>query len=152
MSAKRTKKVSFRQVGLRVTLLALCGAFFFSTSCSRPPAKTETAQPAAPSKINVEVKPGGPVVLSTSSAEFQILPSGYMQASLLKGDQKLTLDQPGDTGSDVLVQDGKPLQFTLDFGTVKIQESNSKLGTGKTVEIPAHPVDPVFESAAHATG
>ncbi len=141
MSAKHTKKVSFRQVGLRVTLLALCGAFFVSTSCSRPPAKTETA-PAVSSKIKVEVKPGGPVVLTTSSAEFQILPSGYIQASLFKGDQKLTLDQPGDSASDVLMQDGKPVQFTLDFGSVKIQESNSKLGTGKTVEIPAHPVDP----------
>ena len=46
------------------------------------------------------MKPGGPIVLTTSSAEFQILPSGYIQASLLKGDQRLTLDQPGAGGSD----------------------------------------------------
>ena len=141
MSANRTERTSFHRVWLRGMLLALSGAFFFSTSCSRPPAKTEAPAPA-PSKIKVEVKPGGPIVLTTSSAEFQILPSGYIQASLLKGDQKLTLDQPGDSGSDVLMQDGKPVQFTLDFGAVKVQESNSKLGTGKTVEIPGHAVDP----------
>jgi hypothetical protein len=29
------------------------------------------------------VKAGGPIVLTTSSAEFQILPSGYIQASLI---------------------------------------------------------------------
>ena len=65
-----------------------------SAGCTVPRRKRNPA-PAQPSQIKVDVKPGGPIVLTTSSAEFQILPSGYIQASLLKGDQKLTLDAAG---------------------------------------------------------
>lgn len=129
----------------------LAGALLLSVSCTRPPAETKPkamTEPAAPepSKIKVEVKPGGPIVLTTSSAEFQVLPSGYIQASLLKGDQKLTLDQPGANGSDVLVQNGKPVQFTLDLAAAKIQESAGKLGSGKRVEIPARSADPAVSN------
>jgi alpha-galactosidase len=118
-------------------LLSLTAVFLLSTGCSRPPARTETAAPEPPSQIKVEVKPGGPIVLTTSAAEFQIMPSGYIQAALLKGDQRLTLDQPGAGGSDVLVLDGKPVQFTLDMAAAKIEESVGKLGRGKRLEIPA---------------
>jgi alpha-galactosidase len=114
--------------------------FLVNLSCTHPPAKTETAP--QPSRIQVEVKPGGPVILATSSAEFQILPSGYIQALLLKGGQKLTLDQPGTSASSFLVQGGKEIQFALDFGQTKVQESTGKLGRGKRVEIPARASDP----------
>jgi alpha-galactosidase len=129
---------STRTSGMVVVVAAL---FLLSVSCSRPPAKTETPAPE-PSHIKVEVKPGGPIVLTTSSAEFQVLPSGYIQAALLKGDQRLTLDQPAPSGSDLLVQDGKLVQFALDFGAAKVQESAGKLGRGKRVEIPARTSDP----------
>jgi alpha-galactosidase len=119
----------------------VCAVFLVTLCCTRPPAKTEPAR--QPSTIKVEVKPGGPVVLTTSSTEFQILPSGYIQASLLKGGQKLTLDQPGAGASSFLVQDGKEVQFALDFGQTKVSESTGKLGRGKRVEISAHTSDPV---------
>ena len=45
-----------------------------------------------------------------------------------KGDQKLTLDQPGAVASDVLMQDGKSVQFALDLSAAKVQESAGKLG------------------------
>jgi len=122
-------------------VVVVAALFLLSVSCSRPPAKTETPAPE-PSHIKVEVKPGGPIVLTTSSAEFQVLPSGYIQAALLKGDQRLTLDQPAPSGSDLLVQDGKLVQFALDFGAAKVQESAGKLGRGKRVEIPARTSDP----------
>jgi alpha-galactosidase len=141
MKAQRTGKAAFDGIRIASMLVLFSAVLLLSASCNRPPAKTETPAPE-PSQIKVEVKPGGPIVLTTSSAEFQILPSGYIQASLLKGDQRLTLDQPGDSASDVLLQDGNPVQFTLEFGAVKVQDSPSKLGTGKTVEIPGHAVDP----------
>ncbi|MGA9800769.1 MAG: alpha-galactosidase [Terriglobales bacterium] len=125
------------QIGAGATALGMAALFLLSVSCSRPPAKTETPAPA-PSQIKVEVKSGGPIVLTTSSAEFQILPSGYIQAALLKGDQKLTLDHPGTAGSDLLIQDGKPVHFVLDFGAAKMQDSVGKLGRGKRIEIPGH--------------
>jgi alpha-galactosidase len=140
MKAER-KRNSFHGSRTSGMVLLLAALFFLSVSCSRPHPTAETPAPE-PSQIKVEVKPGGPIVLTTSSAEFQILPSGYIQASLLKGDQRLTLDQPGASGSDLLVRDGKPIQFTLDFGAAKVQDSAGKLGRGKRVEIPARSSDP----------
>src|ERR1039458_10575894 len=74
-------------------------------ACSKlpkPPLKTETAkpEPTQPSAINVDVKAGGPVTLTTSAAEFQVTPDGYVQAFLLldaqkKDGKKLSLDEMG---------------------------------------------------------
>ncbi len=132
--------------GTARALLMLALAFCFGVSCTTPPVKTESAPQPAPvpqrSNIKVDVRLGGPIVVTTSAAEFQILPSGYVQASLLKGDQKLTLDQPAASGSDFLVHDGRETQYALDLGQVRLQDSVGKLGRGKRMEIPAHPVDP----------
>jgi alpha-galactosidase len=122
-------------------LLGLSGLFLLHLGCSRPPAKIAAPAPE-PSQIKVEVRPGGPIVLTTNSSEFQILPSGYIQASLLKGGQRLTLDEPGTVGSDLLLQDGKPVVFALDFGAAKVQDSSGKLGRGKRVEIPGQGLNP----------
>jgi alpha-galactosidase len=122
----------------RAAWMLLAGVCLLIASCTPPPAKTDP--PAKPSQIKVDVRPGGPVILTTSSAEFQILPSEYIQASLLKGDQKLTLDE-ARAGSDFLVRDGKGVQFVLDVGQAKIQDSVGKLGRGKLVEISARPAE-----------
>jgi alpha-galactosidase len=143
MKGERTKAASLSP-GRAGRVFLVCAVFLVTLCCTRPPARTEPAR--QPSTIKVEVKPGGPVVLTTSSTEFQILPSGYIQASLLKGGHKLTLDQPGASASSFLVQDGKEVQFALDFGQTKVSESAGKLGRGKRVEIPAHASDP---AAAH---
>src|ERR1700737_2132966 len=108
-------------------------------------AKKQAESPSEPSKISVLVTPGGLVVLTPSTAEFQILPSGYIQALLLKGGQQLSLDDPRQGNpeeSDYLVQDGKEIHFTLDFGQTRITEAIGKLGRGKHVEISAQPIGP----------
>src|ERR1700730_1219158 len=138
MNTKRIRNL-FHGTRMSGMVLGLVGVFLLS--CSRSHSPTETPSPE-PSHIKVEVKPGGPIVLTTSSAEFQVLPSGYIQAALLKGDQRLTLDQPAPSGSDLLVQDGKLVRFALDFGAAKVQESAGKLGRGKRVELPARTSDP----------
>ena len=61
------------------------------------PLKTATTkpEPTQPSTIKVDVNAGGPIVLTTSAAEFQVRPDGYVQASLLQEDgKKLSLDEP----------------------------------------------------------
>jgi alpha-galactosidase len=113
-------------------------------SCSRPPTQSKQL-PSRPSDIKVEVRDGGPVVLTTSTSEFDVLPSGFLQAFLLQGGKKLTLDEPGlgsAASSDYLVHDGKELKFVPDFGQAKVLEAIGKLGRGKRVEIPAHPLAP----------
>jgi alpha-galactosidase len=108
--------------------------------CQR--AAQKPAQPAEQaSSIKVEIQPGGPVVLTTAAAEFQILPSGQVEAFLIKDGKKLTLDDPtgGEkTGSDYLVEDGKAIPFLPDFTQARVVEASGKLGRGKRVEIPGH--------------
>ena len=111
-------------------------------SCSKPAQQAKPA-PSHPSEINVEVRDGGPIVVTTKTAEFQILPSGFLQASLLKDGKHLTLDEPpvGSTGgSDSILIAGKEYDFIPEFNQAKVQEASGKLGRGKRVEITARPL------------
>jgi len=111
----------------------------FCVSCTR----TQKLQPAVhteKSTIIVAVSNGGPVTLTTSVAEFQILPSGYVHAALLKAGQKQSLDEPRETDSDAsdyVSQNGKVVRFALDFSQAKVDEATGKLGRGKVITIPA---------------
>jgi alpha-galactosidase len=137
--------------GSGVSLARLCSlpgvlaaAVLLTVSCGKAPVQPQAA-PARPSEIKVEVRGGGPIVLTTSAAEFQMLPSGLMEATLLKDGKRLTLDDssvgPG-AGGDSIVHQGKQLQFSPDFGAAKVLEAMGKLGRGKRVEIPAHALAP----------
>jgi len=123
-------------VSFLILLLAGC------TSCTKKAEQPKPA-PSHPSDIKVEVHDGGPAIITTSAAEFQILPSGFLQADLRKDGMRLTLDEPGvgsTGGSDSIVHEGKEVDFIPDFGQAKVVEASGKLGRGKRVEIPAHPL------------
>ncbi len=128
---------------------ALC--LLLLAGCSKSPlplpGKTATAkpEPTQPSAINVEVKDGGPVVLTTSTAEFQVRPDGYVQAFLLKDGKRLSLDEPvagAPADSDFVRAAGKDVHFTLDFQSAQVHEAMGKMGAGKRIEIPARPLGP----------
>jgi alpha-galactosidase len=124
--------------------ITLAGVAALTLSCSKPAVQPKV-EPSRPSNINVEVRDGGPLVVTTSTAEFQVLPSGYLQATLLKDGKRLTLDEPGvgsTGGSDSIVHEGKELDFVPDFAQAKVLENIGKLGRGKRVEIPARPLAP----------
>ena len=127
-----------------VLAIAFSGLVGSMLSCSKPPVQPKPA-PSKPSDIKVVVHDGGPLTFTTSAAEFQILPSGFLQGTLLKDGKRLTLDEPGEGssgGSDSIVHQGKELDFVPDFGRANVQESIGKLGRGKRVEIPARPLAP----------
>ena len=127
---------------LFIIIIAAAMAF---VSCTSKPAPQPKAPPYKPSDINVEVKDGGPVIITTTAAEFQILPSGFLQATLRLSDRRLTLDEPvvGSTGgNDSIMSEGKELDFVPDFAQTKVSEASGKLGRGKRVEISAHPLAP----------
>ena len=124
-----------------IALVLMTGA---TVSCSKPAQRTK-APSSQPSDIHVEVRDGGPVVITTSTAEFQVLPSGYVNAGLVKDGKRLTLDEPvvGSTGgSDSVVMGGKELDFIPDFSQATVTQASGKLGRGKRVEIPSHPLAP----------
>ncbi|MGB9204467.1 MAG: hypothetical protein WCB94_10930, partial [Terriglobales bacterium] len=124
-------------LGLIFVLLLLLLA-----ACSKAPAKPE---PTQPSTIKVEVKDGGPIVLVTSAAEFEVGSDGYVRASLLQDRRKLSLDEPNvgaPADSDFVRVRGKDVHFTLDFQQTEVHEAIGKMGVGKRVEIPARPLGP----------
>lgn len=93
------------------------------------------------SSVAVAVNRGGPMVIKTSKAEFDVLASGYIQAFLLKSGARLTLDEPGlqADGDSLLSASEKRRDFILDFEHVSISETQGALGSrGKRVEITAH--------------
>ena len=118
------------------------GISFVLLSAGCSPKKAPAPQAEQLSAVKVTVSPSGPVVLTTSEAEFDVLPSGYIQAYLLKDGKRLTLDEPGSGvagASDYLVSSGKEVRnFSLDFSHVKVSDARGKLGArGKRVEITA---------------
>ena len=117
---------------------------FLLAGCSKRPDSQSNPQATAsdssqPSTIKVDMKSAGPVVLTTSAAEFQVRPDGYVQASLLRDGKALSLDDPnGETeGSNFVRVGGKDLHLKLDFAQAHVQEATGKMGAGKRVEIPA---------------
>jgi len=129
---------------LMLGIVIAVGAVALTLSCSKPTGQPRPA-PSQPSDIKVEARDGGPIVVTTSTAEFQILPSGFVEAALVEDGKRLTLDEPvvGSTGgSDSIVHRGEELDFVPDFSQTKVLESTGKLGRGKRVEIPARPLAP----------
>src|SRR5258708_22414275 len=115
----------------------------FSKRCAR-----EARTPAAPqtplSAIRAAVTAGGPVVLSSSTAEFQVLPSGYIQAFLVKDGKQITLDDvgPGKAVPGISGVTGRTATaFELDLGAAKFTEASGKIGRGRRAEIPAHALE-----------
>jgi len=137
------KRVSWSAGPVSMFFLVLAILFAGSVvTCSKPAQQAKPA-PSHPSEINVEVRNGGPIVVTTKTAEFQILPSGFLQATLLKDGKRLTLDEPpvGSTGgSDSILIAGKEYDFIPEFNQAKVQEASGKLGRGKRVEITARPL------------
>ena len=121
------------------------GLVLLSAGCSREKKTAPAAQPEQPSAVKVTVNPSGPIVLATAQAEFDVLPSGYLKAFLLKDGKRLTLDDPGSgpaAAGDCLVSGGKEsCDFSFDFSSAKISDARGKVGSrGKRVEITASPL------------
>lgn len=130
-----------------ITFLALIAcSILLTVDCNRAQPKHQIKEaPSQPSAIKVDIASGGPLVLTTSGAAFEIEPSGYIRAFLLRDGKRLSLDEPHPgrpDESDYLVEGGKEIHFVLEFDQAKVLESVGKLGRGKHIEIPAHPLGP----------
>src|SRR3989442_15592731 len=82
-------------------ILIVAGAMLLSTGCARKEKKPEAR--SEPSKIKIVVNDGGPVIVTTSTAEFQVLRSGYVQAFLSAKGTKLSLDEPEESSLRVTI-------------------------------------------------
>jgi alpha-galactosidase len=134
-------RLSVSRCNLRLILVSAVLALTIPIISCNQKQPQSSAQPDN-SRINVMVNAGGPLVLRTSSAEFQLNANGYLQASLLRDGQKLTLDDAQadpQAGADALVLDGKQISdFVLDFAHARTAAASGRLGSaGKRIEIPS---------------
>src|SRR5690348_11187580 len=111
--------------------LLLCLSLLIVASCSRHSTPSDAR---SGTRVSVTAKA---VVLTTSSAKFELTPAGYLKASLTKDGRYISLDDPGSEGSDFVVSNGKTVDdFHLDLAAAKVTEGAGRLGTrGKTIEI-----------------
>ena len=125
----------------RVSLLALVvGMVAACGGCGdkpKPISSESTAPGTAASESRVRVTSGeGGTVVITPSAEFVVLPSGYLKASLISGEKKLSLDDANDAGLKIIAGGKQRPDVAFDVAYPKISESNGRLGTqGKRIEI-----------------
>jgi alpha-galactosidase len=118
--------------------LGAVGLLLITMSVARKSETGATATQSSHSTTQVEANAKGPIVLTTKTVEFRVLPSGYVQAFLIKDGRKLTLDDPttADSAADFVVEGGKAAHLSLDFARARVLEASGKLGAGKRIEIP----------------
>jgi alpha-galactosidase len=119
-------------------LLLCCVAIAATNGCSRQ----RSASDGTPggTEITVIAQPGTPIVIKSSSAEFRVLPSGYIQAELLSNGTLVRLDDPQDANSaagDTLITAGKEIRdFEMDLDHAKVSDASARLGKkGKRIEL-----------------
>ena len=123
-----------RLTGLCVALLITAAL----TDCTQSPRGGKAAPTT--STISVTTRPGGPVVIRTATAEFQLTATGYLQARSLQNGQELTLDDPqaeANSSADRVVSGGKEIgDFVLDLDHARITDASGRLGaSGKRIEV-----------------
>jgi alpha-galactosidase len=142
MSNHRLKPgVQILLVVRRVLLISMTAWVLAMTGCGGRPSPSPV-EPGSVSSVAVTATPGGPVVIKTSRAEFDVLPSGYIQAYLLKDGTRLSLDEPepaAQSGSDSLLSAGREIaDFAFVSDQAKISEAHDDRGLrGKIVEVKA---------------
>ncbi len=128
--SRTTLPATVTAVGSVLTLLLL------SASCN----KTRLPPTDPQSSILVIQAPGSPIAVRSSTAEFRLYPSGYVQAGLRRDGQNVTLDDPSaDSGAaaDSVVSGGREIgDFALDLDRARVSDASGRLGAkGKRIEL-----------------
>jgi alpha-galactosidase len=91
-----------------------------------------------PSGNSIDIVAGTPIRIRTSTAEFKVFPSGYIQGSLLGNGKNLSLDDPRpQSAGDALVSHGKQIRdFVFDLAHAHLSAGSGRLGArGKRIEV-----------------
>jgi len=125
----RPSFVSVAVIAVGIALVPLLG-------CSKRSVPSGTASQPKTSGVRVEVGSAA-VRVNTPTAQFVLLPSGYLQG-MLAGDSGLrTLDDPPNRQAQQIVVAGREIgDLTLDLSGARVSEAAGKLGVlGKRIEI-----------------
>jgi hypothetical protein len=112
-----------------VALAALAG-------CKKPEAKQATAPEAIESSIRDQSATDG-VRVTTKSAEFLLGATGSLRATLLNGNEKITLEEAG-SGTEITVGKKVVTDFVGDVAHAGVGSAKGKPGRlGKRIEVKA---------------
>ncbi len=117
-----------------IAVLALMMIMVQGLGCSRKATPALAVQQR--SAIQVQVGADG-IRIQTPSAQFVLLPSGYLKAALLREGKSLTLDDADvKPGQRVSVGGKEVLDLAFDLSQAKISAAGGKLGpSGKHIEV-----------------
>ena len=112
------------------------GLVMLAGGCGKQSSPIAPAVAPKGSRIQVSATATG-TVISTPTAEFVLAPSGYVAASLVSGDRKLSLDDAGTNSGMQVIAAGRPVpDATFDVAHPKLSEPNGRLGArGKRIEV-----------------
>ena len=123
-----------------VAVAILCVAAVFTGGCRRK----RSAEEQKVSAVTVLAERAAPIVVRIPGAEYDIWPSGYMQAYRIdpRTDRRSSIEEPESELSgwgDKLWTDGKEVaDFVYDFKSLKTVDTKSRIGAlGKRVEVKA---------------
>src|ERR1700758_591561 len=116
-------------------LATLACLALFAGGCGKQATLRPGAARTPISQIRASANDGG-VIIDTPAAEFLVTPTGYVKASLISAERKLSLDDPGgDPGITISAARKRLADVTFDVAHPQISESRGRLGTkGKRVE------------------
>jgi alpha-galactosidase len=102
-------------------------------TCNKNTHAPSTEQPF----IQVKSQPGGTVQVVTRTAQFALLPSGYICASVAANGKLLSLDDPLEQSGETLVVDEKEIRDWRPVSSgPRISDAQGKLGrTGRRIEL-----------------
>jgi alpha-galactosidase len=116
--------------------IAFAGLLLFANGCGKQSTATGPATKPQESQVRVTATANA-VLVDTPAAEFAVTPSGYVAASLVAGDRKISLDHAGsDSGIEVTTAAKELSAAVFDVAHPQISETRGRLGTkGKRVEV-----------------
>lgn len=134
LSQGRTACCRAASAGLRFGLCFSLALLLPASGCQRSNTRATEA-----SAIFVARASSG-IAIRTSSAEFRLLPSGYLQADLRRNESSLTLDDPASNSDaslgSVLVAGREIHDFQFDLAGAKISHASARLGAkGQRVQV-----------------
>jgi len=116
-------------------LALLCATVAVPPGCRKLPGPAERAAPA--SVVAVTVRPGGPLILTTAQAAFELSASGYLQGFLRVGEKRMTLDDPEGASGEYVVSAGSGTgDFVFDLERAAVTDAQGDFGSlGKRVRV-----------------
>lgn len=109
-----------------------------ASACAKqaPPSPAAATTPESLVRVTTSA---GETLIDTPTAEFAVMPSGYIKANLLTGGRKLSLDDAANNSGIAMTVAGKKLPNAIfDVAHPQISEPHGRLGTkGKRVEFSA---------------